>query len=291
MKAAITILVMFFTMAALSQETITAKAKTHLNVYVISKSEKFEFLPFTVKVRAFVKSIFSKKRMRVIVASKSEYAAAKIQKLMKNHDAVIGNLWFDSHGLYKNGFSSFSIGQDHFSYKNINDTAHTAFLKKIALYTDANTKVGIGSCYGGATFMHPGSATVKSGPMNGDSLMMGMGKIFYGSTIYASGGWVMMKPGIFADNFGFAGYPLGKKYRTVYWKPVWDHLGEWYSYTAQDDCVQNINTVALTKIGEIKIRSRNYLSLSKAVRKQSRALATLKPVKTQPEQTEIIGTN
>jgi len=277
MKAAITILLLVFTMAGICQETTTVKPKTRLNVYVISKSEKFEFLPFTVKVRAFVKSIFSKKRMRVIVAASSEVAAARIDKLMKNHDALIGNLWFDSHGLYKNGFSSFSIGQDNFSYKNINDLAHTAFLKQIALYTDATTKVGIGSCYGGATFTHPGSATVKSGPMKGDSLMMGMGKIFYGSTIYASGGWVMMKPGIFSDNFGFAGYPLGKKYRTLYWKPVWDHLGEWYAYSVQDNCVRTINTVALSKIGEIKIRSRNYLSLHKAVRKQSRALATLQP--------------
>ena len=262
-----------------SQTTSPAQNKKskRLNIYVISKDKKFEFLPFTVKVRAFAKSIFSKKRLRVIVASKSEIAAAKIEKLLKKHDAVIGNLWFDSHGLYKNGFSSFSIGEDNFNYKNINDTNHTLLLKKIASFTDSNTKVGIGSCYGGASFIHPGSATIKSGPMFGDSLMIGTGKIFNGSTIYASGGWVMMKPGIFSDNFGFAGYPLGKKYKTMYWKPVWDHLGEWYAYTSTDGYIKNVNTVALTNIGEIKVRARNYLSLAKAVRKQSRALASLQP--------------
>lgn len=254
-----------------------AKQTTRMNVYIISKDKKFEFLPFTVKARAFVKSIFSKKRMRVIVAPNSETAYLKTQALLKKHHAVIGNLWFDSHGLYKNGFSSFSIGEDNFSFKNINDTQHTVFLRKIASLTDSNTKVGIGSCYGGATFTHPGSATVKSGPMNGDSLMMGMGTIFYGSTIYASGSWVMMKPGIFSDNFGFAGYPLGKKYKKVYWKPVWDHLGEWFSYSTNDDQIRNINTVALTNIGEIRVRTRSYLSLAKAVRKQDRALQILQP--------------
>lgn len=277
MKSVFTILLLLSSICSLGQAENITKPKTRLNVYVISKDKKFELLPFTVKIRAFAKSIFSKKRMRVVVASKSEFAAVKIEKLMKKHDAVIGNLWFDSHGLYKNGFSSFSIGEDNFNYKNINNTNHTVFLKKIASFTDASTKVGIGSCYGGASFIHPGSATVKSGPMFGDSLMIGAAKIFTGSTIYASGGWVMMKPGIFSDKFGFAGYPLGKRYRTNYWKPVWDHLGEWYAYSTQEECIRSVNTVALTNIGEIKVRARNYLSLAKAIKKQGKAVASLQP--------------
>lgn len=277
MKTAITIIMMFYAILCFGQTENAAKPKTRLNVYIISKDKKLELLPFTVKLRAFTKSIFSKKRMRVIVSSKSEFAAAKVEKLMKKHDAVIGNLWFDSHGLYKNGFSSFSIGDDNFNYKNINDTIHTIFLKKIASFTDSATKVGIGSCYGGASFIHPGSATVKSGPMFGDSLMTGTARIFNGSTIYASSSWVMMKPGIFSDNFGFAGYPLGKKYRTLYWKPVWDHMGEWYCYSTKENFIKKVNTVALNNVGEIKVRARNYLSLSKAVKKQGKALSSLQP--------------
>lgn len=253
----------------------TTAVKTRMNIYIISKDKKFELLPFTVKTRAFIKSIFSKKRMRVIVASKSEFAYYKVEKLLKKHDAVIGNLWFDSHGLYKNGFSSFSIGEDNFSYKNINDTLHTYFLRKLALLTDENTKVGIGSCYGGATFIHPGSATVQSGRMNGDSLMIGVGRIFYGSNIYASSGWVMMKPGIFSDKFGLAGYPLGKRYRTAFWRPVWDHMGEWHLYNAKDTVIQNINTVSLNNIGEINVRFRNYMTLTKAIKKHDTVAALI----------------
>lgn len=277
MKTIVTVLALFTAVAATAQTTPSPAPQKRMNLYIISRSEKFEFLPYTVKIRAFVKSIFNHKRMRVIVAANSDIAFYKTAKLLSKHHAVIGNLWFDSHGLYKNGFSSFSIGCDNFSYKNIGDSVHTAALRKIAAFTDAATKVGIGSCYGGATFIHPGSATVKSGPMNGDSLMMGMGNIFYGSTIYASGGWVMMKPGIFSDKFGFAGYPLGKRYRTAYWKPVWDHLGEWYSYNATENVMHNVNTVALNNIGEIKVRYRNYLSLEKAIRKQGRAIASIQP--------------
>lgn len=272
------LLILLLTAAALNsfcQQQNDKPAKTRMNIYIISKDKKFELLPFTVKTRAFVKSIFSKKRMRVIVASKSEFAYNNVAKLLKKHHAVIGNLWFDSHGLYKNGFSSFSIGSENFSYKNINDTQHTAFLRKLALLTDENTKVGIGSCYGGATFTHPGTAAVKSGPMKGDSLMMGIGNIFFGSNIYASGGWVMMKPGIFSDKFGLAGYPLGKRYRTAYWRPVWDHMGEWYMYNVKSAVMQNINTVALNNVGEIKVRARNYMTLDKAIKKHDAVTAFL----------------
>ncbi len=254
-------------------EKTDLKKQTRLNIYVISKDKKFEFLPFTVKARAFIKSIFSQKMMRVIVASKSEEAAIKIERLLKKHKAVIGNLWFDSHGLYKNGFSSFSIGEDNFSYKNINDSIHTQFLQRIARHTDADTKVGIGSCYGGASFIHPGSKT----EMYGDSLMIGLGKIFDSSSVYASESWVMMKPGIFLDKFGFAGYPLGKKYKTLYWKPVWDHLGQWHSYRSTEGYIKDVNTVALSNVGEIRVRARNYLSLTKAIRKQDKALMSLRP--------------
>ena len=259
--------------SAVPEQISAASKTTRMNIYIISKDKKFEFFPFTVKARAFVKSIFNHKRMRVVVASDSKLASAKVKKILNKHDAVIGNLWFDSHGLYKNGFSSFSIGTDNFNYKNIDDSTHNLFLKEIAAYTDSKTKVGLGSCYGGASFTHP----VSGKPMHGDSLMMGVGKIFSGSTIYASESWVMMKPGIFSDNFGFAGYPLGKRYRKDYWRPVWDHMGEWHSYTAAEGIIKNVNTVALNHIGEIKVRTRTYLSLDKAQRKYDKAIASLMP--------------
>ena len=131
------------------------------------------------------------------------------------------------------------------------------------MHCDANTKVGIGSCYGGATFNFPGSATAPAGRMNGDSLMIGMGKIFFGSTIFGSESWVMIKPGMYNNNFGFAGYPLGKRYRTTYWQPVWERLGKWNRYSTSSGIFEAINTAALDNEGAINVRFRNYQQLKK----------------------------
>jgi hypothetical protein len=53
------------------------------------------------------------------------------------------------------------------------------YLQQLTAYCDQYTSIGIGSCYGGATFTFPGNGIAPAGRMNGDSLMMGIGKIFY----------------------------------------------------------------------------------------------------------------
>ncbi|HSN61657.1 MAG TPA: hypothetical protein VLR49_12030, partial [Ferruginibacter sp.] len=71
------------------------------------------------------------------------------------------------------------------------------------------------------------------------SLMIGLGKIFNESTIYASESWVMAKPGIFANKYGFAGYPFAKKIKISFLNP---HGKEWENG-------DNINTAQ----GKLKI--------------------------------------
>ena len=85
----------------------------------------------------------------------------------------------------------------------------------------------------------------------------------------------MNKPGIFANNFAFAGYPWGKKYKKAVWMPVWNYLGNWKKYNNSTAQMQSVNTVALDKNGNINIRSRNYLELEKAKRKQQKNMARL----------------
>jgi hypothetical protein len=239
--------------------------KNRCNFYVFTKdgSRKLDFLGYTVLVRLGFKKIFVKKKLYVIVAKNSCQVTNKIIAILNKQHALVGNIWFDSHGLYEQGYSSFHIGSDEFSYKNIHDTGYTCVLKQLAGYCDTKSNIGLGSCYAGATFNFPGSAIVPAGRMNGDSLMIGVGKIFSGSTIYGSESWVMMKPGIFNDNFGFAGYPLGKKYRTKYWQPVWERLGKWNRYNAECRTIESINTVALNNQGAITVRARNYQELKK----------------------------
>ena len=246
-----------------SSTGILEKKRCNFYVFTQDASKKFDFLGSTSLARIWIKSVFLKKKLYVIIANNSQQVADKMIAILDKNKALVGNIWFDSHGLYRQGDSSFHIGTDEFSYKNINDTDSIASLKKLAIYCDVKTNIGIGSCYGGATFNFPGSATVAPGRMNGDSLMMGMGKIFFGATIYGSESWVMMKPGIYNNNFGFAGYPLGKSYRTTYWKPVWERLGKWNKYNAANGILENVNTIGLNNEGIIKERSRNYQDLFK----------------------------
>src|SRR4051812_21326287 len=74
------------------------------------------------------------------------------KRIKKSGDKKIGNIWFDSHGHYANGYSSFSIGRDEFNFVNIKDSMYNQSLKCIAKHCDEFTQIVIGSCYGGATF-------------------------------------------------------------------------------------------------------------------------------------------
>jgi len=263
----------FLLLPLLISLTATAQQSRH-NFYVSGRDNGFHFSSFFVKAQAWVHDV-SAKKFHFIIASSDEEAVEKITRILNNKHAMIGSLWFDSHGLYKQGYSSFHIGNNEFSYKNITDSSATKYLYQLTPYCDANTNIGIGSCYGGATFYFPGNEHAPAGRMNGDSLMIGIGKIFIASNIYASESWVMNKPGVFADNFAFAGYPWGNKYKQPVWAPVWNYLGNWKRYNHNTGQMQNINTVALDKTGNINIRNRNYLELEKGKRKQQKNISKM----------------
>ncbi len=246
-----------------NEQLNTGKKTCNFYVFTQDASKKFDLLGTTALIRICIKSMFMKKKLYVIVARNSRQVCGRIISILNRQNAVIGNIWFDSHGLYKQGYSSFHIGSDEFSYKNIHNSATTAALKELAPYCNGQTNVGIGSCYGGATFNFPGTAKVPPGRMNGDSLMMGLGEIFSSASIFGSESWVMAKPGIFNNNFGFAGYPLGKRYRTTYWQPVWERLGQWNRYSRSSGIFEAVNTVALNRQGIINVRARNYQELFK----------------------------
>jgi hypothetical protein len=254
-----------------------AAIQKRINFYIFTKdaSSKFDFFGTTALLRAKKRSLLSKKTFFVVEAQNTRQVVADILAILKENCAIIGNIWIDSHGLYKQGYSSFHIGSDEYSYKNINNSQYTSTLQELTPWCNDASNIGIGSCYGGATFYFPGSATVPHGRMNGDSLMTGLGRIFARATIYASESWVMAKPGIFNDNFGFAGYPLGKRYRNTYWQPVWERLGQWNRYKASTGIFEQVNTVALNKRGEISVRARHYKELDKGQKAIGKNLAKL----------------
>ena len=261
------------------QEQMQKQNIGRINFFVFTKekSKKLDLLSWYTLARARIKSFFHHNKLYVIKAESSTDAAMKIENILITKNKLIKNLWFDSHGHYGNRYSSFKIGVDQFSFKNINDTTAIKNLKKIALYCDEKTKVGLGSCYAGADFYFPATDSTPACRMNGDSLMIGLGNIFTKSMIYASESWVMAKPGIFTNKFGFAGYPLNKRFKDSIYAPVWQRIGNWREYSNASGQIKNIPTIALDRSGNINIRDRYYNNFKKAKTKIAKALKQLKP--------------
>jgi hypothetical protein len=253
----------------------TTNGRVNFFVFTRERTKRFDLLSFYTLLRARVKSFFHHKKLYVINARSSADAAGKVEQILSKKRKLIKNIWFDSHGHYGNRYSSFKIGTDQFSYKNICDSNATKYLQTLAKYCDANTQVGLGSCYAGADFYFPKTDSTPASRMNGDSLMIGMGNIFSHTAIYASESWVMAKPGIFNNRFGFAGYPLQKRFKDSVYAPVWQRIGKWRQYS--NGQLQSIPTIALDRGGNIHMRVRDYNSFRKAQRKIAHALKELKP--------------
>jgi hypothetical protein len=253
-------------------------ADRRINFYVVNKPKTLDLYSRLVIIRAKHRASTRKEKFIVIVASSTKEAKEKIIDDLQKRNAIIGSLWFDSHGHYKNGYSSFIIGDEEFSYKTIRDTALTNNLHALATYCDEQTRVAIGSCYGGATYEHPSYNGKPSSRMNGDSLMIGLANVLPNATIYGTEGWVMTKPGVFARHtYALAGYPLQKRFKDEVYKPVWQHMGIWHSYSTATKEFNTINTLSLTHMGTIHVKSESYLDKDKYKKRQAKNLKKLKP--------------
>ena len=104
----------------------TALEKTSIrrvNFYVVNRPKTLDLFSRLVVLRARKKGMTRRDKFVVIVARSSQEARDKMEDHLQKKNAMIGSLWFDTHGRYANGYSSFILGKDEFSYKTINDTA------------------------------------------------------------------------------------------------------------------------------------------------------------------------
>lgn len=251
---------------------------SRINFYVANKPKTLDLFSRLVIIRAKHRASTRKEKFIVIVASSTNEVKKKIIDNLQKRNAMIGSLWFDSHGHYKNGYSSFIIGNEEFSYKTIRDTSVTKDLHALAAYCDEQTRIAIGSCYSGATYEKPGYKGKPASRMNGDSLIIGLANILPKATVYGTEGWVMTKPGIFARNtYALAGYPLQKRFKDEVYKPVWEHMGIWHSYSTVTNKFNTINTLSLTHMGTIHVKSESYLDKDKYKKRQQKHLKELRP--------------
>jgi hypothetical protein len=288
--ASITLIALFsfFATIANSQEppdvldTLTLSAKEvptrRINFYVVNKPKTLDLFSRLVIWRARKQGMTRRHKFIVVVVRSSKEAATKISDYLEKKKAMIGSLWFDTHGRYANGYSSFILGNDEFSYKTINDSNKTKHMRSIAKYCDKYTKVALGSCYSGATYEKPAHNGKPASRMNGDSLIIGMANVLDGATIFGTEGWVMTKPGIFRKHsYALAGYPLQKRFKDEVYKPVWENMGIWHSFTTLTGIFETVNTLALTRMGSIHIKSASYLEKEKSQVKLAKNLEKLEP--------------
>lgn len=251
-----------------------------INFYVFNAPKTLDLFSRLVILRARKQAMTRKDKFIVVKAHSAEDASSKILSyLATNKNTVIGTLWFDSHGRYTNGYSSFILGNDEFSYKTIGDSSnHTRHIKALAPYCDELTQVGIGSCYGGATYEKPAHNGKPASKMNGDSLMIGLAKLLPGATVYGTEGWVMTKPGVFRSySYALAGYPILRKFKDEVYRPVWETMGTWHSYNTNLQKFETVNTISLSRNGSIHIKGVNYADRKGSQKKIARNLEKLKP--------------
>ena len=250
--------------------------RNSINIYVISKDKYFDLTNRIIVWQTRLTALLHSKKLKIILATSTADAEKKIAALVNKHHYTINTLWLDSHGKYRKGYSSFMIGTDEYSYKNISDSDHLIQIKKIASYCNSNTKIGLGACYVAADFNFP---VLKNGAyqnMFGDSLLRGMAKIFKDSEVYGCKSWVMAKPWILGSKNALAGYPLDRQYKDTIFLPVWKCMGEWKRYSTTSQHVEIINTIYLSNKGDILIQDEPYMSQKKAHRKMERNLKKLR---------------
>ncbi|MFI5131180.1 MAG: hypothetical protein ACHQFX_14355 [Chitinophagales bacterium] len=257
------LLVMMGTIDAKDVVDPNSQSSRRLNFVVSTKQKKFDAAPFSFQLQARIMRLFHKKELHLIIARSTEEAVNEIITILKKKNATIGNLWFDSHGHWQRRRSLFEVGEEEFNYQTIRDSVLTLHLQKLAAYCDTNTKVGIGSCYGGASYTVPAIENFPAQRMNGDSLMIGVSKLFNNATVYACESFVLTGPAIMNAGYALCGAPLRKKFKDPIYVPVWEKLGEWNCYSGKTGSFESRVSVSLDPDGSIYVKGKNYLALKR----------------------------
>lgn len=260
-------------------ESISTAKKKQLNFFIISKREKGKF-DIATRYNIFRTKFQSGHHHSAfvsIVARNEAQASNEILNHLNKKNARIGTIWFDSHGKYIKGYSLFSIGKDEVSYQSLKDSSVSTLFLQIAAFTDNETKLVIGSCYGGATYCRSSVDYKDTSLMKGDSLMFELGKIFTHVTIYGSESWVMTKPGLFHQHAAAAGHPTRNLFHDICYEPTWKNLGKWNEYDATTKTFTTINPVTLDKYGSMSIRAKAYTGHDNVNKVIARNLRKLKP--------------
>jgi hypothetical protein len=253
------------------------KKQKKLNFFIISKRKKGKLdlaTRFNV-LRSKIKSTMRPEKFVAIVAENAEVMSAKVRYRLEKYNATMGTIWFDSHGIYKKGHSLFQVGSTEVSFKTLKDSSVTKPFGELSAFATEETKLVIGSCYGGATYERSSIDYRDTTRMNGDSLMIGLGKIIKHGVVYGSESWVMTKPGLFKRKAAVGGAPGRKLFRDLCYEPVWRKVGVWNQYNVSNSAFQSVNPVALDPDGNLVIRGESFIVEKKFKKELDKKLSKL----------------
>ena len=70
--------------------------------------------------------------------------------------------------------------------------------------------------------------------------------------------------------------PTRKKFKDEIYKPVWENLGSWNCYDGRTDHLYKVNTVSLSRSGDIRCKKVHFMSFNQNKKKQLKKLLVLK---------------
>jgi hypothetical protein len=225
--------------------------------------------------QAWWNQLFHRKKFRFIIATTIEEAVTRISNIMEKENALIGNIWFDSHSHMGRRVSILEIGDVELNYRSIREPWICENISAVGKYCDSITRIALGSCYSGAGYYSAGTDSFPPQRMNGDSLMKQMSDIMNHATIYGSVSWITTKPGLFRAGYASAGNPWAKRFKDPKFRHAWDSLGVWKSYTTKDG-FRYVNTASLDHDASIRIAEKPFLDFPKNKKKQQRKIKHLK---------------
>jgi hypothetical protein len=248
--------------------------KKRLNVVLSNKASRPDPAMMSFHSQAWWNQLFHKKKFRFIIANTADEAVNRISNIMEKENALIGNIWFDSHGHMGRRVSLLELGDVELNYQSIKEPWIKEKVAAIGKYCDSITRISLGSCYSGAGYYSAGTDSFPQQRMNGDSLMKQMAEIMNHATVYGSVSWITTKPGLFRVGYATAGSPEAKKFKDPKFRHAWDSLGIWKSYTTNDG-FRYINTLFLDPDANIKIAEKAFLDLPKNKKKQQKNIRQL----------------
>jgi hypothetical protein len=271
----VTILLLYtFTGLASERDSLTPPTK-RINIVLSNKAARLDAALMSTQIQGWWNQLFHRKKMRFMVVKTIEEAVERITHLMEKENAVIDNIWFDSHGHMGRRLSLLEIGDVELNYETVREPWFTEKISAIGKYCDSNSKVVLGSCYSAAEYMSGGIDSFPARKMNGVMMMEGAGALFNQATIYGSVSWITTKPGFFNARYATAGHPWAKKFKDPKFRPVWDSLGIWKTYSVKQG-IRLCNTVSMDHSGNVIVQEKAFLDIPKNRKKQQKMIRKLK---------------